>query len=107
MCESNSRLRGEVEDGAIATAPGEGDYPRVSACRESPSPARKPDSARALPGARDLSPQAYARIRRHCEPPGRANARPMTGSAKQSSFTEAKLDCFVASAPRNDGSVDG
>jgi hypothetical protein len=23
---------------------------------------------------------------RHCEPPGRANARPMTGSAKQSIF---------------------
>jgi hypothetical protein len=37
---------------------------------------------------------------RHCEPTGRANARPMTGSAKQSSFTKAKLDCFVASAPR-------
>src|SRR5260221_10264927 len=38
------------------------------------------------------------------EPTGRANARPMTGSAKQSSFSSAerKLDCFVASAPRND-----
>jgi hypothetical protein len=30
---------------------------------------------------------------RHCEPTGRANARPMTGSAKQSSLS---LDCFVA-----------
>src|SRR5258708_7920535 len=42
---------------------------------------------------------------RHCEPTGRANARPMTGSAKQSSFSSAerKLDCFVACAPRNDG----
>jgi hypothetical protein len=39
---------------------------------------------------------------RHCEPTGRANARPMTGSAKQSSFARRKLDCFVASAPRND-----
>jgi hypothetical protein len=43
---------------------------------------------------------------RHCEPTGRANARPMTGSAKQPSFLFAalKLDCFVALAPRNDGS---
>jgi hypothetical protein len=37
------------------------------------------------------------------QPTGRANARPMTGSAKQSSFrATGKLDCFVASAPRND-----
>ncbi len=35
---------------------------------------------------------------RHCEPTGRAYARPMTGSAKQSSFAEtSKLDCFAAS----------
>src|SRR5258708_11598880 len=33
---------------------------------------------------------------RHCEPTGRANARPMTGSAKQSRSNEASLDCFVA-----------
>jgi hypothetical protein len=34
---------------------------------------------------------------RHCEPTGRANARPMTGSAKQSIATpKRKLDCFVA-----------
>jgi hypothetical protein len=58
-------------------------------------------------------------VDRHCEPTGRANARPMTGSAKQSRAptviaSEAKqsilprkerMDCFVASAPRND--VDG
>jgi hypothetical protein len=31
-----------------------------------------------------------------------AKRRPMTGSAKQSSFL-AVLDCFVARAPRNDG----
>src|SRR5579863_2903176 len=37
---------------------------------------------------------------RHCEPTGRANARPMTGSAKQSIEQQArKLDCFVAYAP--------
>jgi hypothetical protein len=34
---------------------------------------------------------------RHCEPTGRANARPMTGSAKQSIVRLVlKLDCFVA-----------
>jgi hypothetical protein len=40
----------------------------------------------------------------HCEPTGRAYARQMTGSAKQSGFAaaERKLDCFVARAPRND-----
>jgi hypothetical protein len=27
----------------------------------------------------------------------------MTGSAKQSSAAKQRLDCFVASAPRNDG----
>jgi hypothetical protein len=50
---------------------------------------------------------------RHCEPTGRANARPMTGSAKQSisprkerkqsiSPRKERMDCFVAYAPRND-----
>jgi hypothetical protein len=35
---------------------------------------------------------------RHCEPTGRANARPMTGSAKQSiSPHKGRMDCFVAS----------
>src|SRR5882757_9127421 len=34
---------------------------------------------------------------------GRANARPMTGSAKQSIVPrEERMDCFVAFAPRND-----
>src|ERR1700722_18355582 len=34
----------------------------------------------------------------NCEPTGRANARPMTGSAKQSiSSHEERMDCFVAS----------
>jgi hypothetical protein len=32
-----------------------------------------------------------------------AKRRPMTGSAKQSGSREKGLDCFVASAPRNDG----
>ena len=42
---------------------------------------------------------------RHCEPPGRAYARPMINSAKQSIVPcKEKMDCFVASAPRNDGS---
>jgi hypothetical protein len=35
-------------------------------------------------------------FRRHCEPTGRANARPMTGSAKQSGASRLALDCFVA-----------
>jgi len=37
---------------------------------------------------------------RHCGLTGRANARPMAGSAKQTSdFGDAVLDCFVADAP--------
>jgi hypothetical protein len=51
-----------------------------------------------------MSSVVIASIRpRHCEPPGRANARPMTGSAKQSiSPRKGRMDCFVARAPRND-----
>ena len=38
-------------------------------------------------------------FRRHCEPTGRANARPMTGSAKQSiSPRKGRMDCFAALA---------
>src|SRR5216684_4768286 len=38
------------------------------------------------------------RPHRHCEPTGRANARPMTGSAKQSIWPrKERMDCFVAS----------
>jgi len=38
------------------------------------------------------------RNRRHCEPTGRANARPMTGSAKQSiKPPKDRMDCLVAS----------
>src|SRR5712671_5457253 len=40
---------------------------------------------------------AEVRLGRHCEPTGRANARPMTGSAKQSRVAGGTLDCFVAS----------
>src|SRR6266446_3700478 len=53
--------------------------------------------------SRYRAPTRGARVVRHCEPTGRANARPMTGSAKQSRFCTVKLDCFVACAPRNDG----
>jgi hypothetical protein len=43
-------------------------------------------------------PARLAELARHCEPTGRANARPMTGSAKQSiDSTGKQLDCFVAS----------
>src|SRR4030081_1416474 len=34
---------------------------------------------------------------RHCEPTGRTNARPMTGSAKHPEARKARVDCFVAS----------
>ena len=35
---------------------------------------------------------------RHCEPTGRANARPITGSAKQSIEQKRSVDCFAALA---------
>jgi hypothetical protein len=39
---------------------------------------------------------------RHCEPTGRANARPMTGSAKQSiKPRKERMDCLAACASRN------
>jgi hypothetical protein len=55
--------------------------------------------------------------RRHCEPTGRANARPMTGSAKQSVGPQTKhgllrrfrlrsLSYGGQVAPRNDGPID-
>jgi hypothetical protein len=39
---------------------------------------------------------------RHCEPTGRANARPMTGSAKQSMLPRSKCGLLRRFAPRND-----
>src|SRR5436190_14477426 len=39
---------------------------------------------------------------RHCEPTGRANARPMTGSAKQSRGPKRKNGLLRRFAPRND-----
>src|SRR5712691_6960092 len=43
--------------------------------------------------------EALHRPRRHCEPTGRANARPMTGSAKQSILPrKERMDCFAALA---------
>src|SRR5258706_11099993 len=57
-----------------------------------------------LPGYRVLIPDSIFkeprqfRRSRHCEPTGRANARPMTGSAKQSILPrKERMDCFVAS----------
>src|SRR6266568_8044673 len=38
----------------------------------------------------------WTRLDCHCEPTGRANGRPMTGSAKQSILAKTRLDCFVA-----------
>jgi hypothetical protein len=41
---------------------------------------------------------------RHCEPTGRANARPMSGSARQSTArATVRMDCFGRFAPRKDG----
>jgi hypothetical protein len=38
---------------------------------------------------------------RHCEPTGRANARPMTGSAKQSiAQQKERVDCFASLSPK-------
>src|SRR5438105_265583 len=44
------------------------------------------------------APMAWAFLLfRHCEPTGRTNARPMTGSAKQSTSPQKeRMDCFVA-----------
>src|SRR5258708_2422535 len=39
---------------------------------------------------------------RHCEPTGRANARPMTGSAKQSTARQRQDGLLRRYAPRND-----
>ncbi len=45
-------------------------------------------------------------VARHCEPTGRANARPMTGSAKQLSFALSHDGLLRRSAPRNDDKYD-
>ena len=53
--------------------------------------------------ARHQLPQIRISNSRHCEPTGRANARPMTGSAKQSTAPrERKSGLLRRSAPRND-----
>src|SRR5579863_4132181 len=41
-------------------------------------------------------------LSRHCEPTGRANARPMTGSAKQSIATKRQNGLLRRFTPRND-----
>src|SRR5260370_40528468 len=46
-----------------------------------------------------LMPCRWGRPQHHCEPTGRANARPMTGSAKQSILSSrGGMDCFAALA---------
>jgi len=52
---------------------------------------------------RPLTLSAAFSFSRHCEPPGRANARPMTGSAKQSMRRQRKCGLLRREAPRNDG----
>jgi hypothetical protein len=48
---------------------------------------------------RGAQPHLQIAIFRHCEPTGRANARPMTGSAKQSILLSvAAMDCFASLA---------
>src|SRR5947207_754493 len=45
---------------------------------------------------------------RHCEPTGRANARPFRHCERSEAIhgrSEESMDCFVASAPRNDGAL--
>jgi hypothetical protein len=50
------------------------------------------------PGMTRIDSFFKADLSRHCEPTGRANARPMTGSAKQSILPhKERVDCFVAS----------
>ena len=45
-----------------------------------------------------LTDSHFKQPNRHCEPTGRANARSMTGSAKQSiKRRKERMDCFVAS----------
>ena len=70
--------------------------PSSGALRAPPSPTRGEGKKRLL---RVQFPDSIFKqpLTRHCEPTGRANARPMTGSAKQSiSPRSKKLDCFVA-----------
>src|ERR1700691_6250050 len=50
------------------------------------------------PGMTRIDSFFKADLSRHCEPTGRANARPMTSSAKQSVWLhKERMDCFVAS----------
>ena len=45
---------------------------------------------------------------RHCEPTGRANARPFRHCERSEAIhgrSEESMDCFVASAPRNDAAI--
>src|SRR5260370_33107432 len=52
--------------------------------------------------ARGLAEEVGDENPRHGGPTGRADARPIRGSAKRSMGREARLDCFVACASRND-----
>jgi hypothetical protein len=50
-----------------------------------------------------MAARSRALFGRHCERTGRANARPMTGSAKQSICRRRKFRLLRRSAPRKDG----
>ena len=49
-------------------------------------------------GSADSTRRVLSGLSTSCEPPGRANARPMTGSAKQSMAPRKRMDCFAALA---------
>jgi len=46
-------------------------------------------------------------LRRHCEPTGSADARPMTGSAKQSIYPRALRHGFASLRPQRRGESGG
>src|SRR5258708_36446362 len=56
--------------------------------------------------ARGLAEEVGDENPRHGGPTGRANARPIRGSARRSLRREAGLDCFLACASRNDGGAN-
>src|SRR3977135_1522331 len=52
-----------------------------------------------IPDSIFKQPRKIQLLIRHCEPTGRANARPMTGSAKQSILPrKERMDCFASLA---------
>ena len=62
-----------------------------------PAPSLSRDKNFRIARARCAAGRERMSFIRHCEPTGRANARPLTGSAKQSmSPRKGRMDCFVA-----------